>query len=60
MNDSAKQLRNAYHRKWRAAHKEQVSEYNSRYWERKAAALYGTSTEVANQVQLGTVDKEMM
>lgn len=32
----ARNLRNEYQRKWRAANKDKVREANKRYWERKA------------------------
>lgn len=51
MNKSAKEVRNAYHRKWRAEHKAKVSEYNSRYWERKAAANSDFSADKCNNTK---------
>ena len=33
---SAKEIKNAYLRAWRARNREKVKEYNDRYWERVA------------------------
>ncbi len=35
--ERAAELRRAYQKKWRDEHKDRVSEYNRRYWEKKAA-----------------------
>lgn len=32
----AKEKRNEYYRKWRAANKDKVKEINKRYWQKKA------------------------
>lgn len=37
MTDDARKAKNEYLRRWRAAHKEKVREYNDRYWNKKAA-----------------------
>ena len=37
MNDEAKKAKNAYQRKYRAEHPEKTVEYQTRYWNRKAA-----------------------
>lgn len=34
--ERAAEIRRAYQKKWRAEHKDRVSEYNRRYWEKKA------------------------
>lgn len=36
MNEAAKQARREYQRKWNAAHRDKVKEYQERYWNRKA------------------------
>ncbi len=38
IGDRARELRNAYYRKWRREHKESVRESTRRYWLRKAEA----------------------
>ena len=38
MTADARKAKNEYLRRWRAAHKEKVREYNNRYWNKKAAA----------------------
>lgn len=38
MSNEARQVRNAYQRKWRANNKDKVAEINRRYWERKASS----------------------
>ena len=35
LSDEARQFKNAYLRKWRAANPEKVREHNRRYWERR-------------------------
>lgn len=37
--EKARQARNLYYRKWRAANKEKVKEINARYWAKKLAEL---------------------
>ena len=39
MEQRALELRREYLRKWRAANKDKVKEYNRTYWERKAQEL---------------------
>lgn len=39
INELARQERQEYFRKWRAANKERVKKYNSSYWERKALKI---------------------
>jgi hypothetical protein len=39
VTDAATEARRAYKRKWNAAHKDKVKEYQKKYWERKAAEL---------------------
>ena len=36
LSEQARQLRNEMMRKYRKAHRDQIREYNRRYWERKA------------------------
>ncbi|KFN06428.1 hypothetical protein [Bacillus clarus] len=36
---SAKEAKNAYLRKWRAANRDKVKQYNDRYWEKKAKEM---------------------
>ena len=36
MDNTALELRREYLRKWRAANKEKVRQYNATYWEKKA------------------------
>lgn len=36
MTDQAKEARNAYMKAWRAKHPNKQTEYNRKYWERKA------------------------
>lgn len=36
MNEAARQKRNEYYRKWRAANKDRVKAINARYWTKKA------------------------
>lgn len=38
----ARSARNAYKRRWNAAHKDRVKEYNRRYWEKVGNAQKGT------------------
>ena len=38
IEETARELRNAYQREWRKNHPEKVKASNSRYWERKARA----------------------
>ena len=37
--EKARQARNLYYRKWRAANKEKVKEINARYWAKKWTEL---------------------
>lgn len=37
MTEAEKKARNEYFRKWRAAHKDKVRQYNENYWNKKAA-----------------------
>lgn len=37
--EKARQARNLYYQKWRAANKEKVKEINARYWAKKWAEL---------------------
>ena len=37
IEEKAKELRNRYHREWRAKNPEKVRARNKRYWEKKAA-----------------------
>ena len=37
MTEAWKKARNEYFRKWRAAHKDKVRQYNENYWNKKAA-----------------------
>lgn len=39
INWSSKEVRNAYMRKWRAANRNKVKQYNDRYWEKKAKEM---------------------
>ena len=39
LSDKARELHNAYQRKWRRKNPEKLKEYNMRYWEKKAAQL---------------------
>lgn len=42
---AAVEARRAYHRKWKAEHKDRVQEHNRRFWEKKAAEMAGASAE---------------
>lgn len=42
---AAVEARRAYHRKWKAEHKDRVQEHNSRFWAKKAAEMAAASTE---------------
>lgn len=37
--DKAAEARRAYYKRWRAANRDKIREYNSRYWARKAEQL---------------------
>lgn len=39
LTEQAKEARRAYRKAWNAAHPEKLREYETRYWERKAAKM---------------------
>ena len=43
-----KEERRKYSREWRKKHPDKVSEYNKRYWEKKALARLQQETEAAD------------
>lgn len=42
---AAVEARRAYHRKWKAEHKDRVQEHNRRFWEKKAAEMAAVPAE---------------
>ena len=48
LSEQARQLRNETMRKYRKAHRDQVREYNRRYWEKKALRLKVTDDHVTD------------
>lgn len=45
MNESAKEARRAYKRKWAKEHPDKVRRYQQNYWEKKARKLEGAENE---------------
>lgn len=41
LEEAARQARNEYQRKWRAAHKDKVRESNANYWRRRVMKNHG-------------------
>lgn len=39
LSETARQMRNEYHRKWRKNNPHKVAKYNASYWERQASNL---------------------
>ena len=48
LSERARELRNETMRKYRKAHRDQVREYNRRYWEKKALRLHVTDDHVTD------------
>ena len=45
LTEEARKLRNEYHRKYRATHKEKMKEAQIDYWNKKAESLANTNIE---------------
>lgn len=44
-NWTSKEARNLYLRKWRAANRDKVKQYDNRYWEKKAKEMEGQACQ---------------
>ena len=47
--EKAAEIRRAYQKKWRTEHKDRVSEYNRRYWEKKAEKQTNNSKKTVTE-----------
>ena len=47
--EKAVEIRRAYQKKWRTEHKDRVSEYNCRYWEKKAEQQTNNSKKTVTE-----------
>lgn len=55
MTDNAKDARNAYRRKWAKNNPDKLREYQTRYWEKKAAEQ--DAAQEAKETQEAQADK---
>lgn len=47
IEQTAQEMRRAYHREWQRKNKEKTREYHKKYWQKKAAAALDQTTEEA-------------